>query len=195
MRLLMLLMLLMLVLSGWSLPASAAQTYKIPIEIIPGSVTFEPIGDTTSAGQSIPTSFPTTQQVTGNAGACCSGSVAVVSEIVDGGIEIELSGFAGASGCYLGGAVEFDAQIVSPELGGTSTTTLLVPEVQSFNVQNYAGLTSSFEPLLTANNGSSVVLRGSSAGRRVSRPASGSDPALGARRPAPGASEIRRRRL
>lgn len=52
------LLMLLLVLVEWVLPVSAAQTYKVPITVVPGSVKFQGSGDYTPTGDPVPATFP-----------------------------------------------------------------------------------------------------------------------------------------
>ncbi len=123
-----------------ALPTLAAQTYKVPITIVPGSVTFQGTGDYTPSGNPAPATFPISRQLFGNTagGACSIGLVTVEANIVDGGFEAGVNGYAAGSGCTLGGEIVFDVEIQVPEMGGTTTAVRLVPEVQEFDFLDYA---------------------------------------------------------
>lgn len=94
-----------------SIPAStnAAQSYKVPLTIVPGSVTLTRPGGPTS-----PAVLPISMFASEGG---CSGTYK--AEVVNGGLEVELFGIA--SNCLLHFALRFDVQITVPELGGSST--------------------------------------------------------------------------
>lgn len=52
------LLMLLLVLFGWALPVSAAQTFVLPVSVVPGSVLFSP-----PAGPDVPASMPLSKVV------------------------------------------------------------------------------------------------------------------------------------
>jgi hypothetical protein len=140
-------LLLMVVLLGWTLPASAAQTFKLPIVVVPGSLTFQGQGDYAPAANPVPVTFPTSRQVVGNTagGACSAGLVTVDANIVDGGLEASVNGYATGPGCTLGGELVFDVEMPVPEVGGSSTAVRREPSVQAFNFLDYADVTATFE--------------------------------------------------
>lgn len=120
---------LALVLIGWVLPASAAKTFKVPLAVVPGSVTFEPLG-LPSPPPPIPVIFPVSEQV--SVPSCGGSTVTVQAGVVHGGIELGVDGFATA-GCSVGGVIVFEGEIQVPELGGTTTAAVLVPQAMSSN--------------------------------------------------------------
>ena len=131
--------LLLIVLLVWTLPAAAAQTFKVPITIVPGSVKFQPTGDYTPITGPVPVAFPVSRQVVGSTanGSCSAGLITVTADIVDGGLEVSLNGYAAGGGCRLGGSVSFEVEIQVPEFGGTTTMVRLVPKVQMFDFIDY----------------------------------------------------------
>lgn len=111
-----------------SLSSNAAQTYKVPLSVVPGSVTLTRPGGPTS-----PSALPISQF--GSEGGC-SGTYS--AEVVNDGLEIELDG--GGTNCTLTFAMVFHAQITVPELGGTATLIRLEgdPVVSEFDALDYA---------------------------------------------------------
>lgn len=130
--------LLLVALLGWSFSASAAQTYKIPIVIVPGSVTFQGQGDYSPVGPPVSVTFPISKQVTGVSPNCAAALVTVAAEVIDGGLELGINGYAAGPGCDLGGEVVFEVEMQAPELGGTTTSVRLVPQVKTFSFLDYA---------------------------------------------------------
>ena len=118
--------------------AHAATTYKVPFTVVPGSVTSTPAGYATSSTP-IPVSFPVSGQAVADSTVqrCTVGLVSVAPEIVNDGIEFEIDGYSIGSGCTLGGRVEFEMEIQVPELGGTTTSALLVSTPLSFSFIDY----------------------------------------------------------
>lgn len=123
-----------------ALPTLAAQTFKVPITIVPGSVTFQGQGDYTPVGDPVPAAFPISLQVVGVTPNCAAALVTVDADIVDGGFEMGISGYAAGTGCSLGGEIVFEIEMQAPELGGTATAVRFVPTVQAFNFLDYASV-------------------------------------------------------
>ncbi|MCA9501830.1 MAG: hypothetical protein H6748_15380 [Spirochaetaceae bacterium] len=124
--------------------AQAATTYKVPISIVPGSLTIQLFGGgnfSTFTG-----TFPFSGDLAPLAtyAGCSSGLVTVSAELVDNGIEVEIDGFAAGSGCTLAGSLDFQLEIQVPELGGTSTTAWLVPMPLVFDFTDFSLVYSNF---------------------------------------------------
>jgi hypothetical protein len=114
-------------------PAFAAETYVVPITIVPGSLTFQPSGDAISGG-AIPATLPLGEMVEADSSspACDFGLLEFTAEIESGRLVVSINGDAVGTSCLLGGSIAFDAEVVVPELGGTTTTVRLVPVVERF---------------------------------------------------------------
>lgn len=142
-----------------STSALAAQTFKLPITVVPGSVEFRPTGS--SAAQPpifTPTPLPVSFQVTGNS-TCSGGLVDVDVEVVDGGLEVGIAGSAvavGSSTCSLGGEVELDVEVAVPELGGTATAVRLVPEVVNSTFSSLRRISVGITPIASSGTTSSI---------------------------------------
>jgi hypothetical protein len=154
-----------------ALPAIGAETYKVPVTIIPGSAVFQAGGNTPFAGEIIPVSFPVSRSVLGTPGDCIVGQVTVESELVDGGIEIDVNGTAVGPACSLGGDIEFDIEIAPPELSGTTTVVRLVPKPVSVSLPDADSFMVSFQPGL---GGAARATTSSLPELTVANPASGS---------------------
>lgn len=142
-----------------STSALAAQTFKLPVTVVPGSVAFRPTGSSASQPPVFsPTLLPVSFQVTGNS-TCSSSLVTVDVAVVDGGLEIGIAGSAagvGTSTCSLGGDVELDVEVAVPELGGSATAVRLVPEVSSFSFSSLRRVAVGIAPIAGSGSTSSI---------------------------------------
>jgi hypothetical protein len=119
---------LIIAMVSWVLPVSAAETYTIPISVVPGSVTVEVTGEP-DVSVGMPFSIPV-QASTPN---CALGGGQFSAEVVNGGLEVEFEGSAvstGAGACQFIARAKMELELDSPELGGTGTMVRLeaIPE-------------------------------------------------------------------
>ena len=107
--------------------ASAAQTFTVPIQVVPGTVRILP---------NLPAGMPFSLQV---ASAACPGSAGTFSAaVVNGGLEVEFSGsvFAGPENdCPIPSSATMEIELVVAEVGGTATMMRVdgVPVTGSFS--------------------------------------------------------------
>ncbi len=139
--------------------ARAAQTFKLPITVVAGSVAFRPSGSSASQPPVFsPTPLPVSFEVAGNS-SCSGGLVDVDVELVDGGLEIGVAGSTlgvGSSTCSLGGDVELDVEVAVPELGGSATAVRLVPSVTSFAFSSLRRVSIGIAPVASSGTTSSI---------------------------------------
>lgn len=109
-----------LVAHTWAAPALAADTYRVPVSAVPGSV----LGQV--SGIPLPTSLPFSVPLF-DIGGGCSATGTWTAEIVNGGLEVELDLAANGSGCGGAAGVHLTFEMVIPELGGTVTMVRLNP--------------------------------------------------------------------
>jgi hypothetical protein len=139
--------------------AMAAQTYSIPVTVVPGSVEFRPSGSS-SALPSVfsPVTLPVSEQVAGNS-SCSEGLVTVDADVVDGGLEMGIGGAttgAGPATCSLGGELELDVEVQVPELGGTATSVRLTPSVVNFDFASHRRVSIGIAPVSSSGTTSSL---------------------------------------
>ncbi len=101
---------------AWASSALAAQTYTVPVTVVPGSVQIDG-----TPGLSVPFSQPFTivqGDITGN----CTVSGTLSSQLVNGGLEVELNVTAIGNGpCRLSLPAQMTLQMEVPEFPGTVT--------------------------------------------------------------------------
>lgn len=117
-----------LVVLASALPVAAAETYTIPLSVVPGSVTIEVPGV-----PDVSVGMPFSVAVQGSEPNCSLGGGQLSAEVVNGGLEVEFDGAAVSSGagfCQFLARAKMELELESPELGGTGTMVRLeaVPE-------------------------------------------------------------------
>lgn len=103
-------MMLIFALIVWVLPVSAAETFKVPFTIVPGSVQV--------AVASNPAQSPDLPFSVFGINGSCSGTLA--AEMVNGGLEVSYDGSV-VPDCRAPAHFYFQVELVVPELGGTGT--------------------------------------------------------------------------
>ncbi len=109
------------------LPAFAAETFKVPFTVVPGSAIFQ-----TDGGTAFPISLPYSALISQS---CDSGVGTFTIEEVNGGLELGLDGqaFPSTGACRLQGEVLLEIEVNVPEVGGSSTDVYMVHTTPVFD--------------------------------------------------------------
>lgn len=118
-------------------PGLANTIVTVPFAAQPGTVRVYTSGDADLIDLT-GLSLPFTQEIVPDASSpfCGPGSISVSVEPVASGLEVEIAGSfdSAGGGCFLGASSQMDGSVQSPELGGTTTAVMLLPEVVSSNI-------------------------------------------------------------
>lgn len=114
---------------GWSSTAIAAQTFTVPLSVVPGSVL---VGISTEPNTPAAMPFSVFLQAPN-----CSGAGTFSAEVVNGGLEVAFDGsaFATSGACQFTARATMELEFHVPEVGGTATMVRLeaVPITGSFS--------------------------------------------------------------